>query len=348
MKKRSDGRYQKRITLPNGKSKLLYSSANTEREAIRDFNRQMLSLETEYIKSLNFDSIANKWAEEHFPTLQNNTLISYKPSLSLSKEFFADIPIAEISSEDINDYIDFLKKKQYARKTIKERLAVLKQIFTYAIMKRYIGTNPCQFIKLPKTLEKSEKRQAATAEEENIIKSMPDTEEFCFLAKFLLYTGCRRGEALAITPKDIDYDNQIMSITKTIEWISNTPQIKKAPKTEAGNRQIPIPSQIIAELENRKNNNYIFQDKNGGLYQRHKVWRGWDRMCEKYGIKCSMHQLRHSYTTMLFDAGIDVKTAQSWLGHTDIKTTLDTYTHLSEQRQEQSINKWFDYLKNAR
>lgn len=345
MKRRSDGRYQKKITLPNGKSKLLYSSASSEREAIKDFNRQMLTLETEYIKSLNFDSIAEEWAKEHFPTLQTNTLFSYKPSLAMAKEYFADTPIAEIVADDIYQYIDWLKRKNYARKTIKERLAVLKQIFTYAIIKRYVKINPCQYIKLPKATEKATKRQPATKEEEIIIKSMTDDEEFCFLAKFLLYTGCRRGEAVAITPKDIDFDNQTLFITKTVIWESNTPQIKKSPKTTAGNRRIPLPSVLIPELVKRKNNNYIFQDENKNLYQRHRVWRGWNRMCNKYGIECTMHQLRHSYTTMLFDAGIDVKTAQTWLGHTDIKTTLDIYTHLSEQRQEQSINKWFDYLK---
>ena len=230
MKKRSDGRYQKRITLPNSKSKLLYSSANTEREAIRDFNRQMLALELEYEKSLNFDSIADEWAKEHFPTLQTNTLFSYKPSLAMAKDFFADTPIAEIVADDIYQYIDWLKYKNYARKTIKERLAVLKQIFTYAIIKRYVQINPCQYIKLPKAIEKAEKRQPATKEEENIIKSMTDDEEFCFLAKLLLYTGCRRGEAVAITPKDIDFDNHTLSITKTVVWESNTPQIKKSPK----------------------------------------------------------------------------------------------------------------------
>lgn len=346
MKKRADGRFQKRITLPNGKSKLLYSTANTEREAVKDFNRQMLALEDEHEKSLNFDSVAEQWATEHFPTLQNNTLISYKISLKRAKEYYEDTPIKEIKAEDIKKYIDWLTKQQYARKTIKERLAVLKQIFTYAVIKGIIHENPCQYIKLAKNIEKSKKREAATRTDESIIKSMSDDENFTFLAKFLLYTGCRRGEAFAVTPQDINYEKKILSITKTVEWLDNEPQIKNSPKTDAGNRQIPLPEQLMNELVKRKKQIYIFQDEGGVLYKRHKIIRGWNKMCKEHGISCGMHQLRHSYTTMLFDAGIDVKTAQNWLGHTDIKTTLDIYTHLSETRQELSTNKWYEYLKN--
>ena len=122
MKKRADGRYQKRITLPNGKSKLLYSSANTEREAIKDFNRQMLALEEEKQKSSTFESVANKWASEHFPTLALNTLKSYKVSLKQSVEYFADTPINQIEADNVSQYVNSLKKKNYAKKTIKDAL----------------------------------------------------------------------------------------------------------------------------------------------------------------------------------------------------------------------------------
>lgn len=346
MKKRKDGRYQKRITLPNGKSKLLYSSANTEREAIKDFNKQMLTLEEEREKASTFESVARKWESEHFPTLQLNTLKSYKVSLQQSIDFFADLPIDEIEHDDIVKYLGSLKRKNYAKKTIKERLAVLKKIFKYAALTKHIKSTPCEFITVPKDAKPSKKREAATSGEEIIIKSLPSDVPFGFLAKFLLYTGCRRGEALALTPADIDYVNQTVRVNKTVVWDGNFPQIKPIPKTEAGERFIPLLDFLMPELELRKKNKYIFQNKEKALFKNHEVENTWKQLKEIANINCTPHQLRHSYTTMLFDAGIDVKTAQTWLGHKDIKTTLDIYTHLSKNRLTQSVEKLQEFVQS--
>ena len=345
MKRRADGRYQKRITLPNGKSKLLYSSANTEREAIKDFNRQMLALEEEKKKASTFESVAKRWESEHFPTLQINTLKSYKVSLKQAINFFTDTPIDEIEHDDIMEYIASLKRKDYAKKTIKERLAVLKKIFKYAVLTKHIKSTPCEFITVPKDAKPSKKREAATHEEETIIKNLPSDVPFGYLAKFLLYTGCRRGEALALTPADIDFTNQTVRVNKTVVWEGNFPRIKPIPKTEAGERFIPLLDFLMPELEERKTNNYIFQNDERKLYKDHEVEKLWKILKQITHIKCTPHQLRHSYTTMLFDAGIDVKTAQTWLGHKDIKTTLDIYTHLSKNRLVQSVEKFKEFVE---
>lgn len=167
---------------------------------------------------------------------------------------------------------------------------------------------------------------------------------FDFLAKFLLYTGCRRGEALALTPADVDFERKTININKTVEWIGNIPQIKYQPKTYAGFREIPIPDILFPELCNRSKQKYIFQNSRGDLIENSRLTLDWNKLRKITGIKCTPHQLRHAYATMLFDAGIDVKNAQRWLGHSDIKTTLDIYTHLSDKRQELSVEKWYNYL----
>lgn len=222
----------------------------------------------------------------------------------------------------------------------------MKQIFNFAFEREYIEKNPCDLVKLKfKKSAITPKREAATKDEEDIIKNVGDDVPFGFFAKFLLFTGCRRGEALALTPQDIDFDNNTVSINKTVEWIGNNPKIKPTPKTEAGIRIIPLPDILIPELKKRSKQKYIFQNEDHGLMHHSQVARHWNALRRETGIRCTPHQLRHSYATMLFDAGIDVKTAQRWLGHTDIKTTLDTYTHLSNMRQEQSIGKWNEFIK---
>lgn len=345
MKKRKDGRYQKRITLPNGKSKLIYSSANTEREAIKDFNRQMLMFEAERQRSMNFNCVAEAWADERFPTLQYNTISSYKACMNEAVKYFGDVPVSEITSNNIKAYLDTLVKKSYAKKTIKERYAILKQIIFFALEHEYIEKNPCALIKLktPKSAI-TPKREAASSDDEKTIKNLSEDVTFGFFAKFLLFTGCRRGEAFAIMPKNINFENKSLSIKNTVEWIGNTPRIKECPKTDAGVRDIPIPDILVPGLLKRKEQKYIFENETHDLMKHSDIDKYWDALKRETGISCTPHQLRHSYATMLFDAGIDVKTAQRWLGHSDIKTTLDIYTHLSSMRQEQSINKWFDFV----
>lgn len=348
MKRRADGRFQKRITLQNGKSKLLYSTAKTEREAVKDFNRQMLTLEANHIQSMNFNRVAESWADERFPNIQHNTLKQYIPYKREAVSFFCDIPIADISVSNIKAYLDFLTHRGFAKKTIKERYAVLKQIFNYAYELGYIEKNPCLTIKLKNSKNATTtKRQSATSEEEEAIKNASSDIPFAFFAKFLLFTGCRRGEALALTPKDINFNNKTVSINKTVEWVGNKPQIKPQPKTTAGNRNIPLPDILIDELSKRKGQNYIFQNSKGELYDNSQIAKGWNCFKKEIGIKCTPHQLRHSYATMLFDAEIDIKTAQNWLGHTDIKTTLDIYTHLSESRQCETKEKWFNFVSKV-
>ncbi len=342
MKRRADGRYVKKIKLLDGSTKFLYSTASSERGAMRDFNEQMQRLEQEQKERTLFCNVADEWSDRHFEKLENNTLKMYRPGLKEAKEFFKAKYIEDIKPLDVSRYLDHLEKKGFAAKTIKGRMLVLNLILKYAILLEYINSNPCQYITVPKGLPKK-KRLPATPDDVQKIKENTD-KEFGVLAYFILFTGCRRGEALAITPGDINLDNKTVAINKTVEWLGSRPQIKKSPKTDAGNREIPLTDNLIELLTPRMKQNYIFQNNKGELYNNSQVTRGWDKYQRETGVQSTPHQLRHAYQTMLFDAGIDIKTAQTWLGHKDIKTTLDIYTHLSESRLSNSIEKFNKFV----
>ena len=342
MKRRSDGRWIKKIKLPNGKSKYLYSSASSERLAAKDFNEQMMNIEKKEEISQLFENVAEQWSIENFKNLENNTLKQYIPCYKAAVDFFKGIPIKEIKAANISQYVKSLIASGYALKTVKNRLSVASLIFKYALLNDYIDYNPCQNITLPKGLPQN-KRQKATSEDEK--KICKNTDSPCGVIAYLyLITGCRRGEALALQPSDIDINNMSIRITKTVEWIGNIPKIKNCPKTNAGIRDIPINQKLITLLQPYMNQEYIFQNSNNGIISNSQFTKMWTNYQKKINISCTPHELRHSYATILFDAGIDVKTAQKWLGHADINTTLGIYTHLSEQRQTESKKKIIDYL----
>ena len=88
----------------------------------------------------------------------------------------------------------------------------------------------------------------------------------------------------------------------------------------------------------------IFQNNDETLWTNSQVTRCWNKYTDLIGISITPHQLRHYYCTQLFESGIDVKTAQLWLGHSDIKTTMQIYTHLDAEYKNHQIDKLDDYL----
>ena len=341
MKRRPDGRWQKRITLPNGKSKLIYSTAPTERLANKEFNDYLLNFAEEEEKSELFENIAEQWKEKHFPKMQNNTLKQYRPCYNAAVKYFSGMQVKNIKPFHIKEYIDHLTDNGYAQKTIKNRLLLVSLILGHAVLYNKIQHNPCSELKTIKTTKKN-KREKASDEDENKIKNYKKGT-FGILAYLFLVTGCRRGEALALTPTDVTPTH--IHVDKTVEWVNGGPQIKDFPKTEAGIRDIPITVALYDLLIPYLNNKYIFQNEKEKLMTNGYFERHWNKLKRDANINCTPHQLRHSYATILFDAGIDIKTAQKWLGHKDINTTLAIYTHLSDSALKKNTEKITEYLK---
>ena len=129
---------------------------------------------------------------------------------------------------DINRFIINFSKKGYSQQTVRVQLGVLNQIFNYAILQGEATTNPTISVKVPKGLSKT-KRELPSTQDIEIVKNSLQAD-FGLFAYFLLYTGCRRGEALAVKYEDIDFENQIITINKSVFYTSNQPYIK-TPKT---------------------------------------------------------------------------------------------------------------------
>ena len=185
--------------------------------------------------------------------------------------------------------------------------------------------------------------RAPTDEEIEIVKANIN-KPFGLFYFFVLYTGCRRGEALAIQFKDIDRKNKVIHITKSVYYEGCTPKIKK-PKTKAGERTVPLLDILADKLPKGKPDHFLF----GGdsPLRKANMQDGIRSYKKKTGLNISPHYLRHGYATILFEAGIDVKTAQSLLGHSDFQTTMNVYTHMSAEHAQKGGEKLNDFLKTT-
>lgn len=331
MKRRSDGRFVRTVTV-DGKRKMFYSSEPTEKKAERDIMRQMVEFEAkqdEEAKGKTFEEVADEWEEEHYKTIQYQTMERYKSMVVRLTDAFDNVYIRDITAKELECFLERMAYNQFSTKTIRDQACIVRMIFRYAIVNGYISSNPAEYIKSPKGKQKQERqpltREEITRVENNVL------HEFGFLAYFLLYTGLRKGEALALTYGDIDIKNNRIKINKSIEYISNRPNVK-APKTESGNRYVPLPASVKKMLPKNKKASDVLFAHNGSYMSKSYFREHWVRYCKEIGIDATPHQFRHTYATFLFECGIAEKDAQVILGHSDISVTHNIYTHVREDR----------------
>lgn len=337
--RRPDGLYEKSITYKGKRHVFRGKTQKIVFQKIREFQDAAE-------KGPLFQDIAEKWYDEHFPTLAYTTQRGYEFAYREVVEYFSDNYINQITPSMINKYIKSLPST-YARKTCSTRLLVLNLIFKYTITEDIINDNPCACISIPKG-HSAKKRRGPTESEINAIKTTVDftyrNANMGLLAVFLLYTGCRKGEALALQYRDIDYDNARVTINKSIYYAGTTPNIK-TPKTEAGIRTVIIPQYLLRLLPKGKSNHYLFSDTpdnpmRGAFYE--SAWKAWQK---ESGLTLTAHQLRHGYATLLLEADISTKDAQDLLGHADASTTQNIYQDISQTRKKETEIKLNNFLQ---
>ena len=199
-------------------------------------------------------------------------------------------------------------------------------------------SNVARSVKLPKGLPKTARETLSPEEIEAVKKSRN------LFANFLLYTGCRRNEALAIQFKDIDFTKKTIAVNKAILWINNKPNIADT-KSESGNRMIPLLSPLEELLKEKKykKDDFIFS-LDGKPIERKQARSMWDKFRKDTGLSITPHQFRHAFISIMYYAGIDIKTAQAIAGHSKADVTLNIYTHLSNNHNNIARDKLNNFL----
>lgn len=319
MKKRKDGYFRTSKTI-NGKTYYFYGKTDTEAINKRD----------EYLErkeKVLFKDAAEEWFEHHSASLAFNTIRGYIPSYKRAVDEFGDINITDITPLNVSKYIRHMADMNYSDKTVRTQLGVISMIFQYAI--NYTGidmANPARDIKIPKGLQKKKVTLPSDEDIQKVKESV--TEEFGLFAYMLMYTGLRRGELLGLRYEDIK--DGFINIDKSIYYDGNTPKVKR-PKTERSVRRVPVLDKLSPYLSRKKG---IIFNHLGEYLPYHVFLRKWGNYCKTTGIKCTPHQLRHCFATMLYEADISPKDAQYLLGHAQLSTTMDIYTDVRKQREK--------------
>lgn len=299
--------------------------------------------EDRYQKSLKpkFIKVADEWNEAHQKNIEYNTWSSYQAPLKNLKDEFKNAYIEDITPQMIQALLNKLKAKGYARQTINLRKITANLIFDYSILRGYISFNPCGVVKVPVSKKKVvDLPSDATI---NIIKNNIDCD-MGFLAYFIMFSGCRRGEALALRYEDIDFTNNTIHVSKSVYHENNKAFVKDT-KTVNGVRDIPLLTPLKNVLSRNKKG-YIFVHDNQ-IYSKSYINCEWKKYKRENTIECTFHQLRHVFATFCLDAGLDEKDTQIIMGHSKIETTRNIYTHIRESRKKVSADKLNKFLETG-
>ena len=375
-KKRPDGRYATSTIVGytddgKPKRKTLYGRTIMELDKkVAEFK----SLQNKGIiindEGMTVEQWGKKWLELYKSAKEYNTYTMYQNVLN--KHIIpqlGDIRLNALKSHHIQELLNDIIQKGHHRTAEIVKLTI-KQIIQQAIINEYIYKDVS--LKVSLSQSKKKEKRALTTEEKLLIEKSKLTQKERVFVDLLYYTGARRGEALALTVKDIDFINRKLIINKNLVLKDSQSDIKNSPKTDAGNRLIPLPTKLLSELKEYLANVssiYLFTKQNGELMTKSSFRRFWDNILDKMNIAAggdkfsrsetairlvskdiTPHIFRHTYATNLYYADIDVKTAQRLLGHSNIQITLEIYTHLNNSNISTAsdiLNNYFDNQNNC-
>lgn len=311
-------------------------------KSCREVDRKILEFTGIQARGRLFLEVAEEWWGKHLEEISPNTVRNYSAAYRRALEWFGNSSVKEITPKQLEAFLRTLAAQKYASKTIAAQRLVLNLIFRHAVVSGDLQNNPCDCLPVIKGKAKTPRELPSDDDISKICSSL--NHPYGILHYFILYTGCRRGEALAVQYRDIDRESGVIHITKSVYYTSSKPEIK-SPKSESGYRDIILLDVLADKIPLGKPDDYVCLPT--GPEYKTTLERHLRQYRRDIGISCTLHQLRHAYATMLYEAGIDDKAAQELLGHASIQMTRDIYTHISARKAADTATKLNIFTQNS-
>ncbi|EGP4987257.1 MULTISPECIES: site-specific integrase [Enterococcus] len=340
----------------------------TQKEAKTALSRLELELQkTGMPTSTNttFKEAAELWLESYKKTVKESSYSRTK--IIFNKHIypkFGNIKLSKINTaycqKVVNDWSEKGTSKQYPL-----FINYMNKVFKYAINIGLTSDNPTLNLLIPKPQIKTEKKLKLYTKEqlELFLNEVSQEQNLYFknrdytLFRLLAFSGCRIGEILALTWDNINFKTNEMAIKKTVAR-SDKYYISETPKTKKSNRIIYLDEKTIKQLkfwklEQRKylfqlgftKANYLFTNDENNFTINQSVAERYNIYRERAGLPyIGLHGFRHTHASMLYEAGADHKEVQERMGHANIKTTMDTYTHITNSKKEETTQKLTNYI----
>lgn len=343
---------------------------NTRKDADVYFMREKLKFADGERKkkatSYTYQEVYEQWLEVYQNTVKESTFAKVKQYFDLHiLPKFGELIISKINANYIQKVVNEWHQqfKQYKRV-----YNHFKRVMRYAMIQGYIKETPCKLVVVPTKklnygIHKQTKDFYTKKELQEFLKIVKNHESYNWYAMFRLFafTGIRRGELLALTWEDVDIADATLSINKVVAEGSDRRLVIQTPKTKASKRVITLDENTVQTLKqwkyiqaeillgfgfnaidpkqlvfsNSKNNSYL----NLGAPRNALV-----RITDKHDIEMiNIHGFRHTHCSLLFEANVPMKDVKERLGHSDIQTTMNIYTHVTEDSRDKSAELFAKY-----
>ena len=276
-----------------------------------------------------------------------NTFYEYEASyrLRLMNYSIARKKANQITLKDLQQYFNELQK-DFTANTIKKTYIQIHSCIKFAIIQGIMMKDFCPGVTLQKITKKENINVFSKQEQEMVLKTLDKRDIVDCLIYFTFYTGLRLGEILGLQWSDIK-DNMV-KITRQYRRNVDVDKVDdrkltytfKELKTKNSAREIPLPDKIQELLKDIPRQGQLIFSNLGKPIEPKKPQRRIASICKKLNIPHrSFHSIRHSYATRLFEMDIPIKTVQVLLGHGDIATTMDIYTHVMKEKKLEVLDK---------
>lgn len=282
--------------------------------------------------------IGGIWLEYYKNDIKNSSFYLMSYYYNNLVEEYGETKIKELKYTKLQDILNNIN----GTSKVKMYSIIFKKILDFCVLRELIPSNPMQFVKIKKTynLGKKEEDKFYTKEELKKFFCCLNNSLDIVVFRLLAYTGMRKGELCALTWEDINFKDNTIFINKTLYngKIQST-------KTKSSIRTITIDDTTMKILKDYKKTTngegYIFDIST--IY--YTISNKLNYICEKYKLKkISVHGFRHTHCSLLLQSGATLQEVQKRLGHSDLKTTLKIYTHITMRQHKNIIKNFSEYV----
>ncbi len=280
---------------------------------------------------------------------------AYRRSLDtlavIKKSDFAEMPIQEVTRDDLQDFFNSLK--DYSNSYITKIFQTINSAFEEALQRDLILKSPMKYVLKPKSNKPNKKVEALTLEQHQLFVKDIEKEKYKNILLIAINTGMRCGEILALQPKDIDFDKGVIKVTKTLtrnDYDAFT--IKAGTKTYDGTREIPFDEELKQVLINslaqqEKNEFDLIFSVEGKIIRPSTMNNTFKKICKRLNFEgnYNFHMLRHTFATRCIESGVPAHVLQKILGHSNVSITIDTYTSIFDKYKKEEFDKYLQYKK---
>ncbi|EMF0500445.1 site-specific integrase [Enterococcus hirae] len=355
------------------KQKTTRRGFKTEEEASLALAELSLLVATEqYVpkKHRTFNEIFTLWYKQYRNLVKESTAVTAKSEFK-----YAILPkFQEMRIQDITPiYCQQVVNEWYKDKPKRASRFIyyFNRVMEHALFLELIYQNPMANVKKPVTnlnLNQYEEFSNFFTKEELIeflrfTKENFDSERYAFF-RTLAFTGLRKGEAFALTWEDINFDEKYLEVTKTVAKGERNKTLIHPPKTKAGFRRISLDNTTLVALKiwqekqaikfdlPKLNPNQIIFSNYKNTYLESGITKEWFSTIQSLYRKktgkeiktITIHGFRHTHASLLYKANIPIKEAQERLGHSNVKTTLNIYTHLSKDQRDKTASRFAEFM----